>query len=158
MAAHGHQAAGHAGANAVAGVAVDDQFASGHAGAEAVHVRHRTQDAHTGGTLAADVEEIAERALSRAGPRRKRGEQAILFLNRRGFSPSVRCGSCGKIVRCPHCSVSLTFHKRAGARMRCHYCEYDTSLAQRCAYCNAPSLVLEGLGTRVIVRHRDVER
>jgi primosomal protein N' (replication factor Y) len=77
----------------------------------------------------------------------KRGEQAILFLNRRGFSPSVRCGSCGKIVRCPHCSVSLTFHKRAGARMRCHYCEYDTSLAQRCAYCNAPSLVLEGLGT-----------
>jgi hypothetical protein len=68
-------------------------------------------------------------------------------LNRRGFSPSVRCGSCGKITRCPHCSVSLTFHKRAGARMRCHYCEYDAPLATRCPHCGAAALVLEGLGT-----------
>ena len=76
-------------------------------------------------------------------------EQAILFLNRRGFSPSVRCQACGEMFACPHCSVALTFHKRAGSMLRCHYCEFETSMPPRCPKCDAPgeSLVLEGLGT-----------
>jgi primosomal protein N' (replication factor Y) len=77
------------------------------------------------------------------------GEQAILFLNRRGFSPSVRCQSCGQMSSCPHCSVALTFHKRAGSLLRCHYCDFETAMPPRCAKCEAPGteLVLEGLGT-----------
>jgi len=76
-----------------------------------------------------------------------RKEQAILFLNRRGFSPSVRCEACGKLETCPQCSVSLTFHKSLGGSLRCHYCEHTTTLAAKCRACGAPALVLEGLGT-----------
>ena len=75
------------------------------------------------------------------------GEQSILFLNRRGFSPSVRCEACGELATCPHCSVSLTFHKRAGAMVRCHYCDYERPMLAACGKCHANKLVLEGLGT-----------
>lgn len=74
------------------------------------------------------------------------GEQAILFLNRRGFSPSLRCGSCGELAQCPACSVSLTEHRRAG-RLRCHYCDFSTPLSMRCPGCSSASLVPLGLGT-----------
>ena len=74
-------------------------------------------------------------------------EQTILFLNRRGFSPSVRCEACGEMCACPSCSVALTFHKKAGAILRCHYCEYETPMLALCPKCEAPALVLEGLGT-----------
>jgi primosomal protein N' (replication factor Y) len=73
-------------------------------------------------------------------------EQAILFLNRRGFSPSVRCEACGKLESCPQCSVSLTFHKGSDM-LRCHYCEHATRLPEKCTACGAPALALEGLGT-----------
>jgi primosomal protein N' (replication factor Y) len=74
-------------------------------------------------------------------------EQAILFLNRRGFAPSVRCEACGQMASCPHCSVALTFHKRGGSVIRCHYCDYETALGARCPKCNAEALSLEGIGT-----------
>ncbi len=74
-------------------------------------------------------------------------EQTILFLNRRGFSPSVRCEACGEMCTCPSCSVALTFHKRAGAVLRCHYCEYEIGMPAACPKCAAPALALEGLGT-----------
>jgi primosomal protein N' (replication factor Y) len=73
-------------------------------------------------------------------------EQVILFLNRRGFAPSVRCHACGELVVCPNCSVALTFHKSRG-RMRCHSCEHEEFLRKNCAKCKAPALELEGLGT-----------
>jgi primosomal protein N' (replication factor Y) len=76
-----------------------------------------------------------------------RGDQAILFLNRRGFSPSARCEACGEIVECPSCSVALTYHKRAGALLRCHYCEHEVPLPPKCPKCGADAIVLEGLGT-----------
>ena len=88
-------------------------------------------------------------------------EQTILFLNRRGFSPSVRCESCGEIAACPSCSVALTFHKkglfdlrenvpresRGHGAVRCHYCDYQAELPKVCGKCGKPSLILEGLGT-----------
>jgi len=74
-------------------------------------------------------------------------EQAILFLNRRGFSPAVRCEACGELCSCPSCSVALTFHKRHGEKLRCHYCDYEMLLPERCAKCRSPALALEGLGT-----------
>lgn len=76
-----------------------------------------------------------------------RGEQAILFLNRRGFAPSVRCAACGKVVECTHCSVALTFHRRSGSHVRCHYCDFEGPLPVQCPSCKAEALELEGLGT-----------
>ncbi|MGH7296675.1 MAG: replication restart helicase PriA, partial [Polyangiaceae bacterium] len=73
-------------------------------------------------------------------------EQAILFLNRRGFAPSVQCEACGQVATCDACSVALTFHKRALV-VRCHYCDFEAALATRCAKCGAPGLALGGVGT-----------
>jgi primosomal protein N' (replication factor Y) len=75
------------------------------------------------------------------------GEQTILFLNRRGFAPSVICDACGAIEMCDACSVALTYHKGRNAGMRCHYCDYHGPLPETCSACGAPSLALEGLGT-----------
>lgn len=75
------------------------------------------------------------------------GEQAILFLNRRGFAPSVRCEACGEIATCPQCTVALTHHKAGGGTLRCHYCEHEESLRDRCGKCGRGALALEGLGT-----------
>jgi primosomal protein N' (replication factor Y) len=74
-------------------------------------------------------------------------EQIILFLNRRGFAPSVICGGCGAIVRCKLCSVALTFHRVKGGRLLCHYCDYSAPLPEACPACSAKRLELEGLGT-----------
>ncbi len=79
-----------------------------------------------------------------------RREQAILFLNRRGFSPSLICGSCGEIVRCPNCSVSLTVHRAHGESLQCHYCDYLVAVPQRCGKCGASKLGEEGSGTERI--------
>ena len=72
--------------------------------------------------------------------------QAILFLNRRGFAPSVRCAACGDVQQCPSCSVSLTEHRRAGV-MRCHYCDFATPPGTSCASCGSVELERLGLGT-----------
>jgi primosomal protein N' (replication factor Y) (superfamily II helicase) len=79
-----------------------------------------------------------------------RGEQAILFLNRRGFSPSLICGSCGELVKCPNCSVSLTLHRSAGESLQCHYCDYTVAVPKICAKCGASRLTEEGSGTERI--------
>jgi primosomal protein N' (replication factor Y) len=73
-------------------------------------------------------------------------EQVILFLNRRGFAPSVVCGACGQMATCADCSVALTYHKRSNS-VRCHYCDHEAPLATRCSACGAEALLLEGLGT-----------
>jgi len=74
-------------------------------------------------------------------------EQVILFLNRRGFAPSVRCEGCGKMITCEACSVALTLHKRGGDMLRCHYCDCAIALPTVCPACHSDSLVQEGLGT-----------
>jgi primosomal protein N' (replication factor Y) len=73
------------------------------------------------------------------------GEQTILFLNRRGFAPSVVCDGCGVALACGSCSVALTYHRRLG-RVRCHYCDHAAPLPARCPRCHG-ELNLEGLGT-----------
>ncbi len=74
-------------------------------------------------------------------------EQAIIFLNRRGFAPSVRCDACGELAACPSCSVALTFHKQQGGTLSCHYCGYARRLTRDCPKCGAAGLFLEGIGT-----------
>ncbi|MFO0678284.1 MAG: primosomal protein N' [Polyangiaceae bacterium] len=73
--------------------------------------------------------------------------QTILFLNRRGFAPSVRCIGCGELANCPSCSVALTHHKKGGGSLRCHYCDFEAPMPEACPKCRQKTLVLEGLGT-----------
>ena len=76
------------------------------------------------------------------------GEQSILFINRRGTSKLISCGDCGYIYKCPHCSVSLTYH--AGARrLQCHYCGYSQRTATVCPDCGG-ELRFTGDGTERI--------
>lgn len=73
-------------------------------------------------------------------------KQAILFLNRRGFNTFVTCLSCGEPVKCPHCDISLTFHKRDNL-MRCHYCDYMVKPPLECEACSSANLRYGGSGT-----------
>lgn len=78
------------------------------------------------------------------------GEQAILFLNRRGFAPTLLCTSCGHLLECPHCAVSLTLHRRGRPELRCHYCDYAAPLPTHCPECKSDRLSEEGAGTERI--------
>lgn len=80
----------------------------------------------------------------------ERGEQAILFLNRRGFSTSVLCKACGQVFACENCSVSLTYHRVGRRRLTCHYCGYSTALPERCPNCAADSVERMGMGTEQV--------
>lgn len=84
-----------------------------------------------------------------------RGEQAILFLNRRGYSTFVLCRSCGQALECPDCAVSLTYHQREN-RLVCHYCLQEHPLPTRCPECGSDKIRYFGAGTERIVE--EVER
>jgi len=77
-----------------------------------------------------------------------KGEQSILFLNRRGTSKLVACGECGYTYSCPHCSVSLTYHS-ANGRLMCHYCGYSQTVGDCCPECGG-ALRFTGAGTQKI--------
>jgi primosomal protein N' (replication factor Y) len=75
------------------------------------------------------------------------GNQTILFLNRRGFATFVLCRACGHSFRCPHCSVSLTYHRHSD-RLSCHYCGFQQRVPTVCPGCNATETIeRKGLGT-----------
>ena len=78
-----------------------------------------------------------------------RGEQTILFLNRRGFSTFVSCRSCGYVVRCPHCSISMTYHKFSES-MRCHYCGHTIKNPKTCPQCGSKAIRYFGGGTQKV--------
>lgn len=78
-----------------------------------------------------------------------RGEQVILFQNRRGFSSFVECRQCGWVPRCPHCDVSLTMHKSTGM-LTCHYCGYAMRQPDTCPACNEHKFIDKGTGTEKI--------
>ena len=75
------------------------------------------------------------------------GGQIILFLNLRGFSPVVWCKACGESVRCPHCDITLTFHKDKN-RVLCHSCEYESPPLTKCPSCAHPGVYYLGIGTQ----------
>ena len=76
-------------------------------------------------------------------------EQVILFQNRRGYSPMVRCKECGSVPKCENCDVSLTFHKH-NRSLVCHYCGYTIPLPDLCPACQLPGLEIVGYGTERI--------
>lgn len=75
------------------------------------------------------------------------GDQAILFLNRRGYSTAVQCRDCGHLFECPRCSVVLTFHRTDGA-LRCHYCNHVRRDVTRCPKCGGNDFAFGGAGTQ----------
>ncbi|NUO03729.1 MAG: primosomal protein N', partial [Saprospiraceae bacterium] len=79
----------------------------------------------------------------------ERGEQAILFQNRRGYAPTYRCSSCGWSAQCTNCDVSLTYHK-ATRNLKCHYCGYYSPVPNSCPDCGDRKLILIGFGTEKI--------
>ena len=78
-----------------------------------------------------------------------RGEQAILFQNRRGFAPVIECKSCGWVPHCVNCDVSLTYHKFRN-ELVCHYCGYKIQLPHQCPECQSPELRTMGFGTEMV--------
>ena len=87
--------------------------------------------------------------LDKIGEVLARGEQAMLFQNRRGFSPYVECTECGWTARCPDCNVTLTYHK-AGGRLVCHYCGHTEPVPAKCPSCKVTDVVPMGFGTEKI--------
>lgn len=81
------------------------------------------------------------------GKNLERGEQTILFLNRRGFSTFVSCRSCGYVAECPNCNISLTYHKY-GDSLKCHYCGYTIPNYTVCPVCGSLYIRYFGGGTQ----------
>lgn len=83
----------------------------------------------------------------------ERGDQAMLFLNRRGYAGFVACRSCGTVIGCPHCNVSLSLHKKgtAGRKLVCHYCGYTQPNPRLCPSCGSPFIGSFHVGTQQVV-------
>lgn len=78
--------------------------------------------------------------------RLKKKQQVMLFMNRRGYAGFVSCRSCGKAMKCPHCDVSLTYHRNG--RLKCHYCGFERPLPDKCPSCGSPFIAPFGTGTQ----------
>jgi len=87
------------------------------------------------------IEEVTERLA--------RGEQAMILLNRRGYSSVVLCRSCGETLQCKNCTIALTFHK-SGYRMECHYCGYRQAVPKVCPSCSSEYIFFLGAGSEKV--------
>ncbi|AUC59625.1 primosomal protein N' PriA [Cyanobacterium sp. HL-69] len=98
---------------------------------------------------------IFSHALGNAlGNLKEEGKQAILFISRRGHSTFVSCRSCGYVMECPHCDVSLSYHyPKEGATqlLRCHYCNHTQIHPRNCPECGSPYLKFFGTGTQKVL-------
>ncbi len=101
----------------------------------------RAEQAQTGGE-----EPISRRLREALRERLARREQAIVFLNRRGWAPALLCRRCGENVKCLRCSIALTYHK-IDRRLLCHYCGYQRGLPPVCPECGSERIHLTGTGT-----------
>lgn len=98
------------------------------------------------GKIAAILSDKLRAAIS---DRLEKREQTILFLNRRGFSTSLLCSSCGEARNCPNCSVALTFHRHV-ARLSCHLCGHTAAVPKKCPACGKDALIYSGFGTEKV--------
>ncbi|SIT67623.1 primosomal protein N' [Edaphobacillus lindanitolerans] len=89
--------------------------------------------------------DLAEAIRDRLG----KGEQTVLFLNRRGYSSFVLCRDCGTAVQCPNCDISLTYH-RASERLQCHYCGHEEPVPLICPECGSEHIRFFGTGTQKV--------
>jgi primosomal protein N' (replication factor Y) len=87
------------------------------------------------------IEKLTERLEKR--------EQSVLFLNRRGYSSFVMCRDCGFVIQCPHCDISLTYH-RHGQQLKCHYCGHEEQMPNVCPECQSEHIRFFGTGTQKV--------
>ncbi|MCF6137053.1 primosomal protein N' [Pseudalkalibacillus berkeleyi] len=78
-----------------------------------------------------------------------KGEQSVLLLNRRGYSTFVNCRDCGYVAQCPHCDISLTYHKRSN-QLKCHYCGFEDKQPTECPECTSEHIRFFGTGTQKV--------
>ena len=79
----------------------------------------------------------------------RKNEQVMLFINRRGYSTVINCSSCGYTYKCPHCDITLTYHKTTN-KLQCHYCGYTTFKTDVCPECHEKAIMSYGLGTEQV--------
>ena len=91
---------------------------------------------------------VSQRLMNCLYEVKDRDEQAILFLNRRGYSTEISCKGCGEVITCPRCSVSLTYHTDRGGRLLCHLCGFSRPLPHKCDSCGSDKLSRLGFGTQ----------
>lgn len=117
-----------------------------------LHMRRRAGSAKAPHIRLLDIrqhrmhEGISESAIAAIKERLARNEQVLVFLNRRGFSPTLQCHSCGWLAECRHCDAKLTVH-RGRNQLRCHHCDYRQQLPSHCPDCQHPELEYQGPGT-----------
>lgn len=92
---------------------------------------------------------VAPQLIEAIQTRLDRHEQAIIFLNRRGYASSLQCPQCGHVEMCPNCSVALTFHRRA-ERLRCHLCDFASGVPHACPQCGFAPYKYAGSGTEKV--------
>ena len=95
------------------------------------------------------VHGFSEHALQSMKLCLERREQVLIFLNRRGYAPTLMCHSCGWIAACDHCDANLTVHKRSN-KLHCHHCDSQKALIQTCPECQSEELFTVGEGTEQI--------
>ncbi len=78
---------------------------------------------------------LSRNLYEKIGDRLDKGQQTMLFLNRRGYSGFVSCRACGHVIKCPHCDVSLSLHRNG--KLICHYCGYEQEAVRRCPECGS---------------------
>src|ERR1700757_1068432 len=95
---------------------------------------------------------LSEKLSQTIADRLEKREQTILFLNRRGFSTSLLCSSCGEARNCPNCSVALTFHRQpaVAGRLSCHLCGHTAAVPKKCPACGQDALIYYGFGTEKV--------
>ncbi len=88
----------------------------------------------------------SEELIKKIKERLDNHEQIIILLNRRGYSTTINCSNCGYTYKCPHCDITLTYHKSTN-NLRCHYCGYFQKKDEECPNCHEKALNYLGLGT-----------
>ena len=98
-----------------------------------------------------NVTPVSDKLLSSLKEVTEEGKQAILFLNRRGYNSQISCKSCGDVITCPRCSVSLTYHtSRSGGKLLCHLCGHTEGVPRNCPSCSSENLSFLGFGTQKV--------
>ncbi|NCC00700.1 MAG: primosomal protein N' [Clostridia bacterium] len=130
-----------------------------------IYSLHKLPERVAGGTEMASVEVIdlreelkeknysifSRRLQEEMQQRLERKEQILLFLNRRGYAGFISCRSCGHVIRCPHCDVSMTLHKSQGNILKCHYCGNTVAMPKTCPECGSKYIGAFGMGTEKVV-------
>ena len=92
---------------------------------------------------------FSSRLITEVNKRLEKHEQIILLLNRRGYSSFITCSNCGYTAKCPHCDITLTYHKTSNT-LRCHYCGYADKMNDICPSCGERAIKTLGTGTEKV--------